>query len=591
MLHEVRAGVEHRPGTAAEPRRLRRSTVRILFASMAFLHTSREARTLAGIGLLVVVFLALTGVVGDDPAAAPGSSTLYVSSSGRDSNRCSQSAPCQSFARAYQVATPGDVVEVEGGAYPAQTLRADPTKTSTADVLFRPSPGATVSLAGFQAGNIKTGVGAKHFELRDLKIAGEVKISWGTEDVTLRNIDAGAFSLTATRDVKILGGDYGPWVDNVNHIKGCGEPGCFPAEDILIEGALFHDYMISNPSKHAECMQIWPGRRVTIRNSTFRNCTDFDILVKPPAPKAVPGEITIENSFFDEPMPGNTATAQCNPGCVRGGNALAFGDDKGYAWSGIVVRYSTLLGGIRIDPAVSNIVVTGNIGRKDKNFDCQRQATFSYNVWSAAKCSASDRTAALSDVLVGSSSILFDLRLKPGSPAIGAGNTEDHPLQDIKGRLRPVAFPPDAGAWQWEPALVVAGRAIGTATIGMSRANLLDFYGKPRKRGTEKLPDGTRLDVQEHGFLGGRLRMTFRGDRVIAIATTSSYYRTIRGLGPGASLRARKADTWACRPVGAKIGKARLYVRPSRSKKPVVAEIFVTGRGFVPTCAIVQKKK
>lgn len=273
---------------------------------VAWAMLGREAmfRVLAAVG----VSLVLVGVVSSRPSKGSTSATIvrYVSPAGADSNSCTQSAPCRSFARAYQVASPGDIVEVAGGTYPSQTLPADASKAaSSARVVFQPASGATVTIAGnLRAGDNTTGLGPKHFELRDLKVTRYVGIIRGTEDVILRNIDAGAFSLSSTRNVRIYGGDFGPWVDGVSHINACGVRGCFPAEDIVIDGALFHDYTISNAAQHSECLMIWPGRRVTIRNSTFRNCTDFDVLMKPYdwTLVGVGGEHNFENNLFDDPM-------------------------------------------------------------------------------------------------------------------------------------------------------------------------------------------------------------------------------------------------------------------------------------------------
>ena len=534
--------------------------------------------------VVLVVLLAPSRGSGSPSASA----VRHVGPSGNDSGACTSSAPCASLDRAYRLASPGDLVEIAAGSYPAQTLRPDPSKETGAVVLFRPAPKATVVLASFTAGDNRKGLGPKHFELRDLKITSAVALRRGTEDVVLRNVDAGALTLSSTRGVRVYGGDYGPWVDGVSHINACLEPGCLAAENILIDGALFHDYTITNPAKHSECLMIWPGRKVTIRNSTFRNCTDFDLLVKPynTGVAGSPGEITLENNFFDAPMPGSTATASCNPGCPRGGNAIAITHGSEEAWSGVVIRYNSSLGGIRIDRAVANVVVTGNIAQKDQTFSCLSNVRFAHNVWTGVKCSSSDRTAALSNVFVNAAASVFDFRLKAGSRAIGAGDQTNHPARDIAGRVRPIAFPPDAGAWQREPALVETGHAIGTATIGMSRAALVEFYGRPRKRASEKLADGTRLPVEDFRVTGGRLRVTYRGEKAVAIATTSRYYQTRRGLGPGTLLKPRAEENVPCRPVGARVGKARLYLRATRSAKPTVAELLVVAARYTPPCAL-----
>jgi hypothetical protein len=55
-------------------------------------------------------------VVGGAHAAAAGT-TLYVSTSGLDTNPCSKSAPCQTFQHAVVVASAGDTIKVAAGTY------------------------------------------------------------------------------------------------------------------------------------------------------------------------------------------------------------------------------------------------------------------------------------------------------------------------------------------------------------------------------------------------------------------------------------------------------------------------------------------
>lgn len=546
---------------------------------------AQAARMLAAVSILATLSGASDSRAGQDAAST---TTHYVSPVGSDRARCTLSAPCASFRRAYAVASPGDVVEVAAGTYGPQTIDADASKSGTERISFRPAEGATVTINGeFNAGNNKTGAGPKRFELEDFTITGAVRISWGTEDVVLRNIDAGVLNLTSTKRVQVYGGDFGPWVDGISHIKSCLEPGCFAAEDILIDGAVFHDYTIRDPAKHSECLMIWPGRRVTIRNSTFRNCTDFGVLVKPykTGLAGPPQDITFENNFFDTPMVGDKATIECTPNCPRAGNAIAITDGDGETWSGVQIRYNSTSGGIRIDRSVSGVVVKGNVAQKEQSFSCFPSITFSFNVWSGARCSPSDRTAALSTVFMNASSPDFDFRLRADSPAIGAGDPIDHPARDKAGRLRPATFAPDAGAWQREPALVVEGQRIGTAAIGARRAALTEFYGRPRKVTSEKHPDGTRLPVDVYRVRGGPLRVTYKGERAVAIATTSPYYRTSRGLGPGVPVPRRADRVASCWPIGAPGRSARLFIRATAANKPVVAELVVVARRYTPICA------
>lgn len=251
--------------------------------------------------------------------------------------------PATSLDSAYRAAPSCSIVELQAGTYPTQRLSFDASKTSTDDVIFRPVAGAVVTIPQFLTGRYNVaGDAAKHFELRDLTIR-DVQIDRDAEDVTLRDMSMDKFFIRAASDVTIVGGEVGPWVNDVATIFGCG--GCPAPRDILIDSVVFHDFLIDNAEKHAECMQIWPSGAsgIVIRNSIFRNCTDFGILVKAPNTGVV-----IEDSFFEAPMPGNVATTTCNPNCPRGGNSIRYSGATN-TYPGSAVRDNIVNGGIGID--------------------------------------------------------------------------------------------------------------------------------------------------------------------------------------------------------------------------------------------------
>jgi hypothetical protein len=64
--------------------------------------------------------------------------TYYLSPTGNDSNPCSQAAPCLSFDRAYQVASPGSKVQIASGTYGSQQINP---KASMRNL----SPGCTLA--------------------------------------------------------------------------------------------------------------------------------------------------------------------------------------------------------------------------------------------------------------------------------------------------------------------------------------------------------------------------------------------------------------------------------------------------------------
>ena len=63
------------------------------------------------------------------------------------------------------------------------------------------------------------------------------------------------------------------------------------------------------------------------------------------------------------------------------------------------------------------------------------------------------------------------------------------------------------------------------------------LYGTRRVRFLRARP--RRVGTASYARAGGRISVTYAGDRVVGIATTSSYYSTPSGLGVGSTLTAR----------------------------------------------------
>ena len=71
--------------------------------------------------------------------------SVFLSPSGSDSSPCTQSAPCQSFDRAYHVAPPGQIVQIAGGSYGGQLTNWLITQT---DRFKAALPAAVVASSG-----------------------------------------------------------------------------------------------------------------------------------------------------------------------------------------------------------------------------------------------------------------------------------------------------------------------------------------------------------------------------------------------------------------------------------------------------------
>jgi hypothetical protein len=379
----------------------------------------------------------------DPPPAppAPGAASLYLSPSGSDTNACSAAKPCKTLARAYRLAAAGATVELAAGTYGDTFLPTDSSKTASADVLFRPAAGATVTFSS------QLHISGQHLELRGMRFSSKLWIESSAADVTLRNNTLKNFDLysdgtQSSRDISFIGGSVGPSVDENSRIASNGPSTSASPKNILIDGVDFHDFTVSPGSgAHVECLQVWAVDGLTIRNSTFRNCEVFDIFLQklPGGAAATPSNILIENNFFD-----------C---CGTGFYSIRMADHAGTSWKNVTIRNNSLNKELNPDPGVpySNVKIVGNVGPAVKFWRGSNGAIepkpagieVDYNVWYAgSKVGSHDKVAASGF----RNAAAVDFHLNAGAAAIDAGDPANAPATDIDGDARPAGSAPDAGA-------------------------------------------------------------------------------------------------------------------------------------------------
>lgn len=244
-----------------------------------------------------------------DPPPPSGNASVFLSPTGSDSNACSQAAPCRSFQRGYEKALPGQVVEAAGGLYGNQSMRRISGRTDPNDVIIRPAPGAIVSVSGLDLGSYDVPQsGPTHLTIRDVRSSrtpqGSIGIV-GVDDVTLENLDFSNFYENWSSNLTIRGGDYGPCTVPSNSCAN-SKLDVETGANITIDGALFHDMrIVPNSGEHFECLIVFGGQNITIRNSTFRDCEFYDIFLQHPVwagsrfDGSSPRNILIERSTFD----------------------------------------------------------------------------------------------------------------------------------------------------------------------------------------------------------------------------------------------------------------------------------------------------
>jgi hypothetical protein len=315
------------------------------------------------------------------------------------------------------------VVELAAGSYGDQTIEADPSKTSSTDVVFRPAAGASVA-----AGDV-TVAGADHFELRDLQLDGWHTLQ-GTDDVTFRNITGREFYVDSSFNISVVGGSYGPDtdLDNAQIRAACST--CPAPTGILIDGVRFHDAVNSPGSDaHTECLQIGDINGLTIRNSSFTNCEHHSVFMSPWWYGAL-RNITLEN---------NTGSG------VRTGYygfRIAAGVEL---CENVVFRNNSNTSpfGLECGTTAGTVKLVGNVGPYVA-WACRDYAVYRYNVWDGASCAATDLNAASGFV----NAAAGDLHLRAGAAAVDRGDPTDAPAADADGRSRPRGAGPDAGAYE-----------------------------------------------------------------------------------------------------------------------------------------------
>ena len=118
----------------------------------------------------------------------------------------------------------------------------------------------------------------------------------------------------------------------------------------------------------------------------------------------------------------------------------------------------------------------------------------------------------------------------------------------------------------------------------MRRSDVERFYGRRRVRFVRAAP--RRVAVASYARAGGRLFVTYDGDRVVGVATTSAYYSTPNGLGVGAKI---EATPWLARLPWSRcrkshrrsLGPVMLEVRPAGGKGgKTIARIAMTRRAY-----------
>jgi len=412
----------------------------------------------------------------------PQPATLFVAPAGSDAGDCSRQSPCRGFDRAYEVSKPGDVVEVAAGSYGRQQLYSAPGHDDGPDVLFRPAPGADVVLEELSFGEGDDArTGPDRITVRGMSLlvrtiepgAGSqagIFVGGGASHITLEQMDAGNIHVWKAEHVTVRGGDYGPCDAVWPYNEVCGTSKIDVSSDVTIDGARFHHYRFDETcfadaaDCHYECLYINGGTRVSVVNSSFRECAVFDIFATLSGADAGTighRELTIANNAFAAPW---METPEGGTPTRSGSVALAWcenGPEIGYADVRVAFNSFEETTGIEVaDPGScvwKDVRVVGNLatfnGCVEDDDGIKPGWSYAYNVWTpgarAGTCAPTDETLA-GGVLpyvrgIGSSGMDFHLDADSVADDLVPA-AAGCPDRDVDGQVRPaVGSTCDAG--------------------------------------------------------------------------------------------------------------------------------------------------
>jgi hypothetical protein len=215
--------------------------------------------------------------------------------------------------------------------------------------------------------------------------------------------------------------------------------------NITVDHFDFYNVYQVGAGVHNECAYVINADGFTIRNSRFWNCATMALYLTRGSWYGAPpwGNVLIENNFFGHSTLGGSGWHYY--GLLFSG-ALTY---DGANLNNFKVRYNTFENAVAMEPLFTFTGGSEFIGNLGGGWDCVNGMTYRYNV--GKKCSTTDKAVSPASSTATTTAPYgwvdpanHDFHIKAGSPAIDAGDPNNHPATDIDGQPR--TGTPDAGA-------------------------------------------------------------------------------------------------------------------------------------------------
>ena len=391
----------------------------------------------------------------EDPLGASGradAANLWIDADGGTCTRQGTAAAysdllaCPTFSAAYDAANAGDSVRVKQGSYPTQTFDGM-NKRNGPNVVFAEAAGEAVTVGGFAVW--RSHITLKGFDLgkRDLEIRQQdVPDPKPVANVIVDGLEGRNFNIFSASDITLRGGEWGPASacggedgGGNNSIRNLtGQP-----SDVLIEDTTIHDVQSYDlDSCHTECLAIFAGDGVAVRDSKFYGCAAYDVFVQDNSGPV--SSLVFEDNWFGAPV---------GPDGVPNGASLGFStvpDDT-------IIRHNSFQAAPSLDDngtgGHSGWIMHGNVGPAQANVCSLTGIAHSYEAFTNhAACSGPGNRGNIANPFASDAvGARMDLRLAAGArgliDAIPSGNPLSRAAaEDIDDTVRPHGAGIDIGS-------------------------------------------------------------------------------------------------------------------------------------------------